>query len=198
MSFTLGTKAARHALAKLKLVRVGAPIDLRALEAFAEKIRQSFYNIIRDVELVQYDPPPFETIETELLTRSLALEVGGHILGVTGADLVDRSGGDFFTFMFGGKDNSNHVAVVSTRRLHGRNSEISGARLLKVALHELGHNFGLLHHYSLHKAEDGSYCPMTKGDFNRFGERGYVRAVIDARGFRFCRTCEAFLHGRYA
>ena len=39
---------------------------------------------------------------------------------------------------------------------------------------------------------------MTKGDFNRFGERAYVRAVIDARGFRFCRGCETFLRERYA
>ena len=70
--------------------------------------------------------------------------------------------------------------------------------LLKVALHELGHNFGLLHHYGHDKAEDGAYCPMTKGDFNRFGERAYVRAVIDARGFRFCRGCETFLRERYA
>ncbi len=128
--------------------------------------------------------------------------MGGHILGVTGADLYDSSRDDFFSFMFGGKDNSNDVAVVSTRRLQGDGAEVSpelaGARLLKVAIHELGHNFGLLHHYGHDKADDGAYCPMTKGDFNRFGERAYVRAVIDARGFRFCRGCETFLRERYA
>jgi len=194
--------ATRDALASLKLVRIGEPISQPSLGAFAEKIVESFLYLIHEVSLIQYDPPPFEAIEARLLTRSLDAEVGGHILGVTGADLVDSTGGEFFRFMFGGKDNSNDVAVVSTRRLVGDGAEVSselaGARLLKVAIHELGHNFGLLHHYGHDKADDGAYCPMTKGDFNRFGERGYVRAVIDARGFRFCRGCETFLRERYA
>ncbi|HVR28132.1 MAG TPA: hypothetical protein VMS86_01245 [Thermoanaerobaculia bacterium] len=194
--------ANRDALASLKLVRIGTPITPSSLGSFAEKLVEAFYYLIQDISLVQYDPPPFEEIEARLLTRSLDAEVGGHILGVTGADLLDSSGDEFFRFMFGGKDNSNDVAVVSTRRLCGDGVEVSaelaGARLLKVAIHELGHNFGLLHHYGHDKAGDGAYCPMTKGDFNRFGERGYVRAVIDARGFRFCRACEAFLRERYA
>ena len=190
------------ALASLKLVRINTPISDSSLRSFADKIVDAFCHLIHEVAVVQYDPPPFEAIEARLLTRSLAEEVGGHILGVTGADLYDSSGDDFFHFMFGGKDNSNDVAVVSTRRLQGDGgdipAELAGARLLKVALHELGHNFGLLHHYGHDKAEDGAYCPMTKGDFNRFGERAYVRAVIDARGFRFCRGCETFLRERYA
>jgi predicted Zn-dependent protease len=195
-------RATPDALSSLKLVRIGEPISQASLASFAEKIVESFLHLIRHVALVQYDPPPFEAIEARLLTRSLDAEVGGHILGVTGADLVDSSGDAFFRFMFGGKDNSNDVAVVSTRRLVGDggevSSELAGARLLKVAIHELGHNFGLLHHYGHDKADDGAYCPMTKGDFNRFGERGYVRAVIDARGFRFCRSCETFLRERHA
>jgi predicted Zn-dependent protease len=202
MSLDDRRSATRDALASLKLVRIGEPISQSSLESFAEKIVDSFLFLIQDVSLVQYDPPPFDAIEARLLTRSLDEEVGGHILGVTGADLVDSSGDDFFSFMFGGKDNSNDVAVVSTRRLLRDGAEVSpelaGARLLKVAIHELGHNFGLLHHYGHDKADDGAYCPMTKGDFNRFGEHGYVRAVIDARGFRFCRGCETFLRERHA
>jgi predicted Zn-dependent protease len=194
--------ANRDALASLKLVRIGDPISQSSLQSFAAKIVDSFLDLIRNVAFVQYDPPPFDAIEARLLTRSLDEEVGGHILGVTGADLYDSSCDDFFSFMFGGKDNSNDVAVVSIKRLVGDGAEVSpelaGARLLKVALHELGHNFGLLHHYGHEKADDGAYCPMTKGDFNRFGERAYVRAVIDARGFRFCRGCETFLRERYA
>jgi len=202
MSLGEQRSANRDALASLKLVRIGEPISETSLRSFAQKIVDSFLHLIHDVALIQYDPPPFEAIEAKLLTRSLDQEVGGHILGVTGADLFDSSCDDFFSFMFGGKDNSNDVAVVSTRRLQSDGAEVApelaGARLLKVAIHELGHNFGLLHHYGHDKADDGAYCPMTKGDFNRFGERAYVRAVIDARGFRFCRGCENFLRERYA
>ena len=198
MTLHLGRRKAREALSRLKLVRVGKPFNVLLFEAFAAKIRESFLDIISETELVQYDPPPVESLDASLLTKSLNLDVGGHILGVTEVDLLDRSSDDFWNFMFGGKDNSNDVAVVSTKRLQGRSSDVATARLLKVALHEIGHNFGLMHHYGQARAADGGYCPMTKGDFNRFGERGYVRAIIDTRGFRFCRNCERFLQANYA
>jgi predicted Zn-dependent protease len=135
-----------------------------------------------------------ERIEAGLLTQVLDQEVGGHILGITDADLVDGSGEDFFDFMFGGKDNRNHVAVVSTRRIGSRDPGRFIARLLKVSLHELGHNFGLVHHYGfVPAAAGGGYCPMTKGDFNRHGERSYVRVVIDGRGFGFCESCRQLI-----
>lgn len=186
-----------NSLSRLKIVCIGQSMSGPSLERFGRRIRDAFRNVIEDIRIVFYDPPPFEEIETALLTRCLDVEVGGHVLGVTQADLLDTSGRGFFKYMFGGKDNSNNVAVVSTRRLAGRNSEVAGARILKVALHELGHNFGLVHHYSYEKNPEGSYCPMSKGDYNRFGERGYVRAVIDPRGFTFCHNCREFLRARY-
>lgn len=36
-------------------------------------------------------------------------------------------------------------------------------------------------------------CPMSKGEFNRFVLKGYVRAVVDGRGLRFCGECIQFL-----
>ena len=42
------------------------------------------------------------------------------VLGITDADLLDSSASDFFRFMYGCKDNRNHVAVVSTRRITSR------------------------------------------------------------------------------
>ena len=179
-------------------MRIRAPLPVRSLGSLADQVREAFLDIIREIEVVQYDPPHFDSIDASLLTRSLDAELGGHILGITDADLVDRSGTDFFSYMFGGKDDSNDVAVVSTRRLQSRTAGLAGARLIKVAIHELGHNFGLLHHYDDQRTGDDAYCPMTKGDFNRFGERAYVRAVIDARGFRFCRSCRHFLREHYA
>ena len=180
-------------LSQLKLVRLGQPISRPEQAALAARIREAFVGLVGSICLIDFEPPAVEEIEADLLTLDLDQSVGGHILGITDADLLDRSTTDFFRFMFGCKDNRNHVAVISTRRIATSDPVRSIARLLKVGLHEIGHNFGLIHHYSFEKTADGSCCPMTKGDYNRHGERSYKRAVIDARGFRFCRACRRFL-----
>ena len=180
-------------LSTLKLVRIGAALGPDELEPLSERIKEAFAGIVHECEALDYAAPPVERIEAALLTQILDHDVGGHVLGLTDVDLVDSSSRDFFTFMFGGKDERNHVAVVSTRRLGSRDRNRTRARLLKVALHELGHNFGLVHHYEYGPSQGGGYCPMTKGDFNRHGERSYVRAVIDGRGYRFCGRCRSFL-----
>ena len=180
-------------LSILKVVRVGKPLRQVAPEAILGPIRDALEDVVRRLRLLDYESPRMDRIEAGLLTVVLDQEIGGHILGITNADLVDEEGGDFHDFMFGGKDNRNDVAVVSTRRIASSDPRRALARLLKVSLHELGHNFGLVHHYGFVEASDGGYCPMTKGDFNRHGERSYIRSVIDARGFRFCDACRSFL-----
>lgn len=176
-------------LSALKLVRVGRALPDGAMERFGAWIEGALGGFIQEVRRVQYNPPPFDEIEAALLTQALELEVGGHILAVTDADLLEQGREGLHPYMFGGKDNRNAVAVVSTRRLHSRDGTLLLERVGKVALHELGHNLGLGHHYSFERADDGAYCPMSKGDFGRYGERGYVRAVIDGRGLRFCQRC---------
>lgn len=181
-------------LATLKVVRLGPGVDPEEIQSLAQRIHDTLTDVLRTLEIVEYTPPPVDRIEAGLLTRILDQEVGGHILGITDADLLDGSGEDFFDFMFGGKDNRNHVAVVSTRRIGSRDRGRFLSRLLKVALHELGHNYGLVHHYGFVRSAAGDgYCPMTKGDFNRHGERSYVRTIIDGRGFGFCESCRHFL-----
>jgi hypothetical protein len=44
---------------------------------------------------------------------------------------------------------------------------------------------------------DGSLCPMSKVEFNKFGYWGYVRVVIDGRGLNFCDECTCFLRSMY-
>ena len=173
----------------LKIVRIGRSVSRRLVQRLRERVDEAFSQVIDETDIVEYEPPLIERIETSLLTKALEEEIGGHILGVTDADLIDRDPDAGSVFMFGGKDNRNDVAVVSTCRLGSRDPDIGVARVLKVGLHELGHNFGLVHHYRLARGTRGGLCPMTKGDFNRFGERGYVRAVIDQRGFGFCCSC---------
>ena len=180
-------------LTRLKLVAVGDPLPPSVLESWRKVIRSACESVVDQLDLVSYRFPSLDTIEASLLTGALAQDVGGHILAVTGADLRDTDDGDWPGFMFGGKDVRNDVAVVSTSRLSSARQTVFHERVLKVALHELGHNLGLEHHYSFEPSADGGYCPMSKGDYNGYGERGYVRAVIDGRGLGFCRRCRLAL-----
>lgn len=181
------------ALSHLKLVRIGEALSVGAAAALSARLLQGFAGILESCELIDLESPPVDRLDAALLTRVLEHEVGGHVLGVTAADLVDDTGQDFWGFLFGGKDRRNDVAVVSTRRLAGSDPEHTAARLAKVSLHEVGHNFGLLHHYGFERAAGGGCCPMSKSDFNRHGEVSYLRAVVDARGFLFCDGCRRFL-----
>jgi hypothetical protein len=38
---------------------------------------------------------------------------------------------------------------------------------------------------------------MSRGEFNKFGYKGYVQAVVDGRGYRFCDECTDFLKRAY-
>lgn len=178
-----------HRLKALKIVRIGRSVSRQLVLSLRERVDGAFSSAISATDIVDYAAPRVDEIETSLLTRALEEEIGGHILGVTDADLRDSDPSDDSEFLFGGKDNRNDVAVVSTHRLGSRSPEVGIARVLKVGLHELGHNFGLVHHYRIRRGRGGGLCPMTKGDFNRFGERAYVRAVIDQRGMGFCDAC---------
>ena len=126
-------------------------------------------------------------------------EFGGHTLGITDADLTTQDEDEFYNSIFGGKNSINDVAVVSTKRLGPdkvtteADNELYFNRTLKVSLHEVGHNFGLTDHASYKLAQDGSLCPMSRGEFNKFGYLGYVRAIIDGRGLNFCDECNNFL-----
>jgi archaemetzincin len=69
------------------------------------------------------------------------------ILGVMDVDLFIP----ILTFVFGEAQLKGIGAVVSTQRLHNRfyglpeNREVMNERLIKEAVHELGHTFGLIH-----------------------------------------------------
>jgi predicted Zn-dependent protease len=130
-------------------------------------------------------------------------EYGGHTLGITDADLKTADDDEFYNSILGGKNPRNDVAVVSTNKLAPMNIasdeeyELFLDRTLKVSLHEVGHNFGLTDHASYQPAPDGLLCPMSRGEFNKFGYRGYVKAIIDGRGSKFCNECTHFLDNIY-
>jgi predicted Zn-dependent protease len=191
---------------RLNIVRLGAVLTYSTLQEISEQILASFDGIIADIELAHHDTPVTESIDAYLLTMVLDMEFGGHTLGITDADLKTRDEDEFYNTIIGGKNPRNDVAVVSTRRLSPERIESDGdyqlliMRTLKVSLHEIGHNLGLTDHPTYRFAADGGLCPMSKGEFNKFGYKGYVRAVVDGRGVNFCDDCGSFLqaiHGAH-
>ena len=191
-------------ISKLNIVRLGSSITFSSLKEIGNSILNSFRGIIEEFNLSHHDTPVIESIDAELLTVILDEEFGGHTLGITDADLKTGDEDEFYNSIFGGKNPKNYVAVVSTRKLSPdeivceRDYKLYVDRTLKVSLHEVGHNFGLTDHASYKVAHDGMLCPMSKGEFNKFGYLGYVKAIIDGRGPDFCDECTYFLHNIHA
>ena len=190
-------------VSKLNLVHIGSYITYSSLKKIGSDILESFQGIIGEVDLSHRDSPMIESIDAQLLTLILGEEYIGNTLGITDADLKVADGDEFYNSIIGGKNPKNDVAVVSTKKLIPDYMESDEEfnrfieRTTKVALHEIGHNFGLTDHSSYKPAPDGSLCPMSRGEFNKFGYRGYVRAIVDGRGHKFCDECTDFLRSVY-
>ena len=188
---------------QLNIVRAGSYITYSSLKEIGNRILESFPGIIIRYDLIHEDMPFVDSIDALLLTMILDEGIGGHTLGITDANLKTRDSDEFYSGIFGGKNPKNDVAVVSTRKLgpekiNSREEyELFISRTSKVSVHEVGHNLGLTDHASYKMAADGSLCPMSRGEINRFGFKGYVTAIIDGRGFGFCDECADFLSRVY-
>lgn len=190
-------------ISKLNLVRIGSDITYSSLKKIGDSILESFLGYIGEIDLSHHDAPVIESIDAQLLTLILGEEYIGNTLGITDADLKVDDDCEFYNSIIGGKNPKNDVAVVSTKKLappamaSEEEFNLFINRTTKVALHEIGHNFGLTDHASFKHAPDGSLCPMSRGEFNKFGYRGYVRAIVDGRGLNFCDECKSFLRAIY-
>ncbi len=190
-------------ISKLNLVRIGSYITYSSLKEIGNGLLDSFRGIIGEISLSHHESPVVESIDAQLLTLILGEEYCGNTLGITDADLKVSDEDEFYNSIIGGKNPKNDVAVVSTKKLTPRNMvsekeyDLFIGRTTKVALHEVGHNLGLTDHASYKPAADGSLCPMSRGEFNKFGYRGYVRAIVDGRGLKFCDECSDFLGSIY-
>ena len=190
-------------ISKLNLVRVGSYITYSSLKEIGYGLLDSFRGIIGEVSLSHHESPVVESIDAQLLTLILGEEYYGNTLGITDADLKVNDDDEFYNSIIGGKNPKNDVAVVSTKKLTPQNMaseeefDLFIDRTTKVALHEVGHNLGLTDHAAYKPATDGTLCPMSRGEFNKFGYRGYVRAIVDGRGLKFCDECSDFLRSIY-
>jgi predicted Zn-dependent protease len=183
----------------LHIVRAGSDITFSSLKAIGNRILDSFRGTIKEFNLTRHKTPVVDSIDAYFLTKILHQEYGGHVLGITDADLKIYDADEFYNSIFGGKNPQNDVAVVSTKKLCNDRIDSQKAyqlfldRTLKVSLHEVGHNLGLTDHASYKTAPDGTLCPMSRGEYNKFGYVGYLRAIIDGRGMNFCDECIYFL-----
>jgi predicted Zn-dependent protease len=190
-------------ISKLNIVRIGSDITYSSLKKIGSGILESFRGLIKEVDFSHHDSPVVESIDAQLLTMILDEEYAGHTLGITDADLKTEDDDEFYNSILGGKNPKNDVAVVSTNKLTPQNLNTDRKyglfidRTLKVSLHEVGHNFGLTDHASYRPARNGLLCPMSRGEFNKFGYRGYVKVIIDGRGKNFCDECIHFLKSVY-
>ena len=117
------------------------------------------------------------TLVTALLERSALPDA--KIIGITSVDLFVP----VLTYVFGEAQLDGRAAVLSTFRLKEElygldpNPVLEHIRLLKEAIHELGHTFGLIH---CHDPE----CVMHSST---------SAEEIDVKGKDFCEECEQMI-----
>jgi archaemetzincin len=124
-----------------------------------------------------YNPVRGQYHSTEILKRLLqgSRAESWRILGVTDVDLYIP----ILTFVFGEAQLGDTGALVSTHRLHPefygmpKDPALLQERLLKEALHELGHTFGLQH------------CP----DYRCVMSASHAVERIDLKQADFCLAC---------
>ena len=173
----------------IQVVAVGGGVNADRLDALAADLARTFgvschvrdgkldAAFARDAERGQYH-------STAILQRlrGLAVDPGIRLLGVTAHDLFVP----IFTFVFGEAQLEGNCAVVSCYRLEEEHYGLPAdegklrERLLKEAVHELGHTFGLGHC-------DDWRCVMASS-------HGVER--LDVKGAEFCEECGRVVEGR--
>ncbi len=187
----------------LNIVRIGSDMTFSSLKQIGNQLLNAFQGVIPNFNISHHNTPVVESIDAQLLTMVLNEAFGGHTLGITDADLKTSDDDEFYNSIIGGKNPLNDVAVVSTKKLlpekitSEAEYQLYIGRTLKVSIHEVGHNLGLTDHAAYKTAADGTLCPMSKGEFNKFGYKGYVSAIVDGRGYIFCNKCTDFLGSVY-
>jgi archaemetzincin len=131
-----------------------------------------------------WDADRQQCFSTAILQRlERASDLDARVLGVTACDLYVP----VLTFVFGEAQLDGACAAVSTARLHEEfygmppRQDLLRERLLKEAVHELGHTFGLRH------CADWR-CVMSSS-------HGVER--LDVKGSEFCAACRKRVFNGY-
>jgi archaemetzincin len=134
-------------------------------------IKCSISKDIMEIPEKSYDPSRNQYYSTQILSFMMnILKIdSNHIIGVTEVDLyIPR-----LNFVFGEAECPGNFAIISLYRLKSHNRELFLRRILKEAVHELGHTFGFSHC-------ENHLCVMH-----------FSNSIVetDIKGVRFCRDC---------
>ncbi|MGA2405041.1 MAG: archaemetzincin family Zn-dependent metalloprotease [Syntrophobacteraceae bacterium] len=154
----------------------------REIERLRNRLEARFHTKV-DVSRCEFDSCAFLDLHRNQYSSSAIIErleenlptAASKVLAVTGLDLYIP----VLTFVFGEARLNGRCAVVSSYRLDNKfyglpdNPALLQERLLKEAIHELGHTYGLFH---CHNPE----CVMKSST--------YVEE-IDFKSSRFCDKC---------
>jgi archaemetzincin len=140
-------------------------------------------------EILRAEPVPsraFNVSRQQYSSTEILAGLAGRKLGDT-SRLVAVTSSDLFvpvlTFVFGEAQLEGRCAVVSTCRLRQEfyglpaDPTLEGRRLLKEAVHELGHTFGLAHC-------ENYECVMAPS---------HAVEWIDLKSSKFCQACRKYL-----
>ena len=171
---------------RMQLLPLGE-IDGRQIRELAESLSREMRRpcdvLSAELDLSwSFNPSRAQHHSTEILARmaSHVTPETWRLLGVTAVDLYIP----ILTFVFGEAQLNGTLALVSTHRLRQEfygfpgDEQLVSARLLKEAVHELGHTFGLRH------CAD-TECAMAPS---------HAVEWIDLKNAHFCRTCAAAIH----
>ncbi len=164
----------------IHLVRIGDGIAVETVDelaaALARELRESCH--VREETIdpsFAFDPVRNQYHATAILRALTSMTAGERILGIAGVDLYVP----IFTFVYGEAQVSGPCAVISTVRLRQEfyglpaDRRLTAERILKEALHELGHTYGLRH------CHDWS-CPMASSTSIE---------GMDLKNRRYCLRC---------
>jgi archaemetzincin len=170
----------------IQLVGIGDGVSLSSLDtlsaALARELRESCKVLTEPIDpAFAYDPVRNQYHATSLL-RYLTTKAGdARLLGISSVDLYVP----IFTFVYGEAQLAGPCALISEFRLRQTfyglpaDAALTGQRLLKEALHELGHTYGLRH------CHDWS-CPMASST---------TIERLDQKNATYCVRCWRTIHG---
>ena len=169
----------------IHLVGIGAGLDLELLDQLAAGLARTFQiscHVREEVLDASYalDPKRNQYYSTTILQQLIPLAGNDtRLLGITALDLFVP----VLTFVFGEAQLQGTCALVSTHRLAEEfyglpaRADVLHSRLLKEAMHELGHTFGLRH------CLDWS-CAMAST---------HAIERLDLKNAAFCARCRALI-----